>query len=166
MADHTVRSTALKFSGQRVYWPFRRKERRGRDGREPVTGYIINGARNKHPPDDGTDVVQCPPAYTETNTSRPDNSRTTTGPVVLATSPSRQRIRFSRWNNNNKRKYLSADHHRSRYKLAVRVVLNPIVLGDDVQAVQQLSFVFVYSLHLRQSKRQSSVDEQRVPEPD
>lgn len=41
-----------------------------------------------------------------------------------------------------------ANHDRSRREVVIGVLSEPIVHGDDMEDVEQLSFVFMDSLHL------------------
>ena len=54
---------------------------------------------------------------------------------------------------------LSADHHRTRHERRRRVLLDPVVHGDDVQAVEQLPLVLVDPLHLLVNKRRHVVND-------
>ena len=44
---------------------------------------------------------------------------------------------------------LSADHDSARHERRLRVLLDPVVHGDDVQTVEKLALVLVDTLHLR-----------------
>lgn len=53
----------------------------------------------------------------------------------------------------NVESYLSTDHHCSSHVFSVRIGFDPVVQGDNVKHVQQLSFVFVNSFHLHVEQR-------------